>query len=106
MKTLFPLILVMIMAIGCQKPTVVRGDAEPIGNELKIGMMVIGSDGYKYRLVRPEKQLGDGFSDEELWERIDPLVTNRWYSRTLPSRLDTSQPPSFNSLMRFPSEQF
>jgi len=69
-------------------------------------LTVVGADGYTYRLVRAERSLGGPMSEEELWERINPLVTNRWYSRTGYSKQHTNEPPTFNSLMRFPDEQF
>jgi hypothetical protein len=56
--------------------------------------------GYKYRLVSVEKQLGPGMTQSELWERIEPLDTNHWYTPTLSSKVNSNSAPMFNSLMR------
>lgn len=58
------------------------------------------SMGNQYRFVSPETKNADGSVTTELWEKIKPLDTNRWYTPTLGSRFDTNHPPLFNSLMR------
>lgn len=58
------------------------------------------SMGNQYRMVSPETKNADGSVTTELWEKIKPLDTNRWYTPTLGSRFDTNHPPLFNSLMR------
>lgn len=61
---------------------------------------VVDTIGYKYRLIQPEKVLSNNILQVELWERIDPLDTNRWYTPTLASKLYTNNPPLFNSISR------
>mgnify|MGYP007121596309 FL=1 len=58
------------------------------------------SMGNQYRMVSPETKNADGSVTTELWEKIKPLDTNRWYTPTLGSRFDTNHPPLFNSLMK------
>ena len=90
------IVILTIMAslfIGC-KPSKPQN-----GMVVKPNAVVVDSNGYKYRFVRPEMVV-NGMTQVELWERIDPLVTNRWYTPTLASKFDTNHPPTFNSLMK------
>lgn len=56
--------------------------------------------GNQYRMVSPEIVNSNGTTTAELWERIQPLETNHWYTPSLGSRFDTNHPPIFTSLMR------
>lgn len=63
-------------------------------------IVVVDSSGQKYRFVSPEIVNANGTTTAELWEKIEPLDTNHWYTPTLASKIYTNQPPLFNSLMR------
>lgn len=84
MKTLIVLFGICLLMVSCSPKQV----------------FVTDTQGYKYRLVEREKKLTDNISQTELWERVEPLDTNHWYSPTLASKFDTNNPPMFNSLMR------
>ena len=84
MKTLISLFGICLFMVSCSPKQVVVTD----------------SNGYKYRLVEREKKLSNNTVQTELWERIEPLDTNRWYTPTLSSKINTNSPPLFNSLMR------
>jgi len=56
-------------------------------------------NGYVYRLISPEKSLGNGMVQVELWERIEPLETNHYYTPTLGSKINGGT-PIFISLSR------
>lgn len=70
--------------------------------DFQVPGVVIVTDtlGQKYRLVEREKSLGNNLTQAELWEKIEPLDTNRWYTPSLGSKMDTNNPPIFNSLSR------
>lgn len=61
---------------------------------------VVDIHGYKYRLVSSEKVISDTISQVEIWERVNPLDTNHWYTPTASSRLNTNQVMMFQTLMR------
>jgi len=61
---------------------------------------VIDSNGDTYLFISPERTLPNGEIQVELWEKIAPHDTQRWYTPTLASRLNTNQPPTFNPLLR------
>lgn len=60
---------------------------------------VTDGQGYLYELVQPAITNAD-FTDIELWERIQPQDTNRFYTPSLDWQLHPTNPPSFKSVMR------
>jgi len=60
----------------------------------------IDAFGSTYQLVSNEVAISNGEFKVELWEKIDPPDTNRWYVPTLSSKLDTNSVPMFNPLLR------
>lgn len=86
------LISVIGVLVGCSP----KVSPPPQVNEV----VVTDVRGQKYRFVSPEIANADGTKTVELWEKIEPRDTNRWYTPTLGSKMDTNNPPIFNSLMR------
>jgi hypothetical protein len=83
-KVLIAIILAMVF-VGCHKQPEVSS------------VVVTDISGKKYRLVSAEKKISDIMTKPEVWERIEPLDTNHWYSRTLSSVINTNEPAMFNS---------
>ena len=86
------LLLVALSVVGC-KPKV---DKQPY----IAPTIVTDINGKKYRFVSPAMVNSNGVKMVELWERIDPLDTNRWYTPDLASEIYTNNPKSFIPLMR------
>lgn len=98
MKTIWLPLVFALLLVGCSAK-----QQEPLKSypsKPTVGVVVIDINGYKYRLVSLEKSLGGVLSQSELWERIDPLETNHWYTPTLASKKNTNSSPMFNTLMR------
>lgn len=55
--------------------------------------------GQVFELVQPAIT-NAAYTDIELWERINPSDTNRWYTPSLDWTLHPTNPPSFKSVMR------
>lgn len=93
--------LVAAILVGCspKKETSVAS-TKPTVLAVEVGTVKTDYDGKKYKLVQAAKDLGNGIYQSDLWERIDPLETNHWYTPTLGSVMDTNSPLIFNSLMR------
>lgn len=66
----------------------------------KVEVIVTDVLGYKYRLLSESVELADGRASAELWERIDPLVTNRWYTPALGTLRTNDGSMMFNSLLK------
>lgn len=92
MKNLWFAILLSVFVLGC-RPVVEKQPYIP-------DTVVTDVSGKKYRFVSPAMANANGTVTVELWERIEPLDTNRWYTPTLGSKMDTNSPPMFHSLMR------
>lgn len=86
MKYTVGLLILLFVLVGCDKPQ------QPT--------IVKDSLGHTYKLVESERKLTNGLAQVELWERIEPLDTNHWYTPILSSLKDTNNPPIFQSLMR------
>jgi hypothetical protein len=89
------ILLIAGTLVGCSRPSV-PPQQSPITTEI----IVVDALGQKYRLVSEERRINDHLTQSELWEKIEPLDTNRWYAPTLGSKLDSNKPPIFNSLSR------
>lgn len=98
MKTIWLPLIFSLFLIGCKVE-----HQEPLKvypSKPTVGIIVVDVHGYKYRLVSLEKKLDGPLSQSELWERIDPLETNHWYTPTLSSKRDINSMLMFNSLAR------
>ena len=92
MRNLWLIAVIGVVLVGCS-PKVSSPPQVP-------NVTVVDASGRTYRFVSPEIKNADGTATVELWERIDPMDTNRWYTPTLGSKYDTNHPPLFNSLSR------
>lgn len=88
---MFAILMIGLLA-GCRPVVEKQPYIEPT--------VVTDARGQKYRFVSPEMANANGTTTAELWEKIEPLDTNHWYTPTLASKFDTNNPPLFNSLMR------
>ena len=99
MKFVLSICVVFVLCLtACNKKEAVF--VTPIPVVPAITNIVTDVHGYKYRMISHEVKYSNGISKAELWERIDPLETNHWYTISLGSQFDTNNPPIFNSLMR------
>jgi len=92
MRNVWLVILLSVFVLGCRPVVEKQPYIDPT--------VVTDVRGQKYRFVSPEMANADGTVTVELWEKIEPLDTKRWYTPSLGSKLDTNNPPIFNSLMR------
>jgi len=96
MKSLW-LLLILLVALGCDRQVSVQPPSVPVVQEVTI------KDGFgkvsRYRFVSP-KETNSGSVTVELWEKIEPEDKRYWYTPTMRYELDRTSPPSFNSLMR------
>lgn len=108
------LLITPILFIGCDKKqeTSISNTSEiKIGNKAsnvvnaKIGDYILDEQGRKYKKITDEAfNVVTGIGTADIWERIDPLDTTRWYTPTLTSKTFHDSPTSFNSLYRLPGE--
>lgn len=61
--------------------------------------MVVDVSGYQYRFIEKSKMIS---SDEkvDIWERVKPVDTNKYYTPTLQWDLNPKDTPSFNTIDR------
>lgn len=108
------LVVILCAVFGCGRPDPVKYPEKPpvavvsnvvVSNVLqaKIGDFIYDGEGRKYQKRTDVVKL-DGASLADVWERVDPLVTNKWYTPTLGSTIFTNDPPSFNTLFRMEGE--
>ena len=96
--TLITLFILSVGIISCVKET--DNGAKKSVDKIETPVIVSDVLGNEYRLVSKETKLADGSTVVELWERIKPLDTNRWYMRTLSSIKDSNQIPTFVSIRK------
>lgn len=60
---------------------------------------VTDEKGYVYELVQPAIT-NAAYTDIELWERINPADSNRWYTPSLDWQLHPGSVPSFKSVLK------
>lgn len=109
------LIVVLCGVFGCGNPDLIKypevKPPAPVVTELvvsnilqaKVGDFIYDAEGRKYQ-KRTDAVKSTDISVAEVWERVEPLVTNRWYTPSLGSVIFTNEPPSFNSLFRMEGE--
>lgn len=98
MKINLVCLILIFFFIGCDSKQREPLNAYP--TKPVVGMIMVDVHGYKYRLIKLEEKVSETMSQVELWERIEPLITNRWYTPTLSSKQDTNSPVMFNSIIR------
>ena len=105
MKKLILSFCLLFVLVGCSPNVEIvpysTSSSQPVDTEQVVTeQFVTDVRGYKYRLISPDITNENGTVTVELWERIEPLVTNRWYTRDLSSRLDPEKTPMFNSISK------
>lgn len=87
------LLIFVLFSVGCEKK-------QSFSNiiDAKVGDVVVDSNNHKYRKLTNES-LTNGIGNIDIWEKIEPRVTNKWYTPSLSSRLSTNS-VEFNSLYR------
>lgn len=93
-RTALMLILASFL-VGCGKQ-----EESVVVEPPKVEVIVTDVLGYKYRLLSESVVLGDGRSQAELWERIEPKVTDRWYTPALGTVRTNDGSMMFNSLLK------
>jgi hypothetical protein len=68
--------------------------------EAKVGDVIVDVSNNTYRKVTNKKTSNFGVEEFELWERISPQDTNRWFSPTLSSFKNKASAPVFNGFSR------
>jgi hypothetical protein len=71
------LLLALLIVSGCVSKPIVK-------HTYSNSITARDGNGYIYKLVRPEKDLGHGLSDIALWERVMPADTNLIYFPAFP----------------------
>jgi len=97
MRKILVISVLLLTIIGC-KPSGCK--PKEVYTENKSDIIVTNVLGHKFRFISPEIPNADGTARAELWERIDPLDTNRWYTRSLSSQIRTNDVPIFHSFPR------
>jgi hypothetical protein len=73
----------------------------------RVGDFVFDEAGRKYvKITDTGITNEEGIYKADVWERVDPLDKNRWYTPTLTSFVWTNQPVRFNSLFRMEGEDY
>lgn len=104
MKKLLILSSILILLVGCGKVNEAPRNKDVTSlRAAQVGDTVLDSEGRRYRKLTNEN-LTNGVGRVDIWERIDPLVTNRWYTPALSSRIFTNT-IEFNSLYRGEDEK-
>ena len=110
MKKLIISLVVGVLLIGCsakEKTPILPVQIEQKSNvSTFVSGLYIVTDvhGYKYKQFSPSYK-SNGLTYFSLWERIDPPVTNRWYTPSLSTELMMNRHESdgvylFNSIQR------
>lgn len=111
-KKILAILVSCVFLFGCKKSEPIENPEKPpvtsgvvVSNVLKakVGDFIYDSAGRKYK-KRTDVVKGDDWDRADVWERVDPLVTNRWYTPSLGSTMFTNDPPSFNTLFRMEDE--
>ena len=90
---------------GLPNPNPIVNSGKVVSNVLqaKVGDYIFDIAGRKYK-KRTDAVISDAWGNADIWERVEPLVTDKWYTPTLGSTIFTNDPPSFNSLFRMEGE--
>ena len=97
MHILIKSLILAVLISGCSVENLPDNKVVTIQNSV-VGDVISDGNGYKYRKLTEEK-LTNGIGRIDIWERIDPLVTNKWYTPSLSSRIHSNS-VEFNSLYR------
>lgn len=109
-KKILAIIIACVFLIGCEKSKPIKNPDKPtsgivVSNVLqaKVGDYIYDVAGCKYK-KRTDAVKTEAWEKTAVWERVEPLVTNRWYVPTLSSTMFTNDPPSFTTLFRMEGE--